>query len=45
MAGKEIKSKVVEQMEIITNQLEYLKRQREEDQVLLARLERRLTTL
>jgi hypothetical protein len=39
MAGKEIKIKVVEQMKIIANQLKNIKRQWEEDQVLLASLE------
>jgi hypothetical protein len=45
MAGKEIKIEVVEQMKVIAKQLENLKRQREEGQVLLAGLEQRLTTL
>jgi hypothetical protein len=45
MAGKEIKIEVVEQMKIIAKQLENLKRQREEGQVLLAGLEQRLTAL
>jgi hypothetical protein len=45
IAGKEIKIEVVEKMKIIAKQLENLKRQWEEDQVLLAGLEQHFTAL
>jgi hypothetical protein len=45
MAGKEIKIEVMEQIKIIAKQLENLRRQHEEDQVLLAGMVQRLTAL